>query len=135
MDIVCEQEILVITYLFPDPKYDILITRPAKKMEVDYMDVATMVAITNLNMVTVMAVQAANNVITIVNGERTEEDMDGSMLDQYMGKDCTVSLFNEVGAIKGKLMDADIQWVKVDTKKGTQLINRNMVRNITFDNK
>ena len=116
-------------------KYDILITRPAKKMEVDYMDVATMVAITNLNMVTVMAVQAANNVITIVNGERTEEDMDGSMLDQYMGKDCTVSLFNEVGAIKGKLMDADIQWVKVDTKKGTQLINRNMVRNITFDNK
>ena len=61
--------------------------------------------------------------------------MEGSMLDQYMGKDCTVSLFNEVGAIKGKLMDADIQWVKVDTKKGTQLINRNMVRNITFDNK
>ena len=99
------------------------------------MDVATMVAINNLNMVTVMAVQAANNVITIVNGERTEEDMDGSMLDRYMGKDCTVSLFNEVGAIKGKLMDADIQWVKVDTKKGTQLINRNMVRNITFDNK
>lgn len=64
-----------------------------------------------------------------------EEDMYGSMLDQYMGKECTVSLFNEVGAIKGKLMDADIQWVKVDTKKGTQLINRNMVRNITFDNK
>ena len=89
------------------------------------MDVATMVAINNLNMVTVMAVQAANNVITIVNGERMEEDMDGSML----------GLFNEVGAIKGKLMDADIQWVKVDTKKGTQLINRNMVRNITFDNK
>lgn len=104
-------------------------------MEVDYMDVATMVAINNLNMVTVMAVQAANNVISIVNGERMEEDMDGSMLDQYIGKECTISLFNEVGAIKGKLMDADIQWVKVDTKKGTQLINRNMVRNITFDNK
>lgn len=99
------------------------------------MNVATMVAINNLNIVTVMAVQAANNVITIVNGERMEEDMDGSMLGQYMGKECTISLFNEVGAIKGKLMDADIQWVKVDTKKGTQLINRNMIRNITFDNK
>ena len=36
---------------------------------------------------------------------------------------------------KGKLMDADVQWVKVDTKKGVQLINRNMIRNITFDNK
>ena len=100
------------------------------------MDVATMVAITNLNMVTVMAVQAANNVITIVNGERMEEDMDGSMLDQYMGKSCTVSFFNEVGAIKGTLMEADSQWIKVDAgKKGIQLINRNMVRNITFDNK
>ena len=99
------------------------------------MDVATMVALNNMNRLTALTVQAANNVITIVNGERMEEDMDGSMLDQYMGKDCTVSLFNEVGAIKGKLMDADIQWVKVDTKKGTQLINRNMVRNITFDNK
>ena len=100
------------------------------------MDVATMVAITNLNMVTVMAVQAANNVITIVNGERMEEDMDGSMLDQYMGKSCTVSLFNEVGAIKGTLMEADSQWIKVDAgKKGIQLINQNMVRNITFDNK
>lgn len=30
MDIVCEQEILVTTYLFPDPKYDILITSSAK---------------------------------------------------------------------------------------------------------
>ncbi len=99
------------------------------------MDVATMVALNNMNMLTALTVQAANNVITIVNGERMEEDMDGSMLDQYMGKDCTVSLFNEVGAIKGKLMEADMQWVKVDTRKGTQLINRNMIRNITFDNK
>ncbi len=31
-------------------------------------------------------------------------------------------------------MDADAMWIKVETpKKGTQLINRNMVRNITFD--
>ncbi len=99
------------------------------------MNVATIVALNNLNMLTALTVQAANSVITIVNGEGKEEDMDGSMLDQYMGKECTVSLFNEVGAIKGKLMDADMQWIKVDTKKGTQLINRNMVRNITFDNK
>ena len=30
MDIVCKQEILVITPLFPDPKYDILIMISAK---------------------------------------------------------------------------------------------------------
>ena len=100
------------------------------------MDIATMVAINNLNMVTMMqAMQQTQSVITILADGKEIKDMEGSMLDQYMGKECTISLFNEVGAIKGKLMDADIQWVKVDTKKGTQLINRNMVRNITFDNK
>ena len=100
------------------------------------MDIATMVAINNLNMMTMMqAMQQRQNVITILSNGKEKRIMEGSMLDQYMGKECTISLFNEVGAIKGKLMDADIQWVKVDTKKGTQLINRNMVRNITFDNK
>lgn len=101
------------------------------------MDVATMVAINNLNMVTILtAIQSANGIIIMNNNGKEWKDMDGSMLDAYMGRDCVVSLFNEVGAIKGKLMDADTQWVKVETpKKGTQLINRNMIRNITFDNK
>ena len=100
------------------------------------MNVATVVAINNLNMVTMMtAIQSANGIIIMNDNGKEWKDMDGSMLDAYIGRDCVVSLFNEVGAIKGKLMEADMQWVKVDTKKGTQLINRNMVRNITFDNK
>ena len=101
------------------------------------MDIATMVAINNLNMVTMMqAMQQTQSVITILADGKEIKDMDGSMLDQYMGKNCTISLFNEVGAIKGTLMEADSQWIKVDAgKKGIQLINRNMVRNITFDNK
>lgn len=101
------------------------------------MDVATMVAINNLNMVTILtAIQSANGMIIMNDNGKEWKDMNGSMLDAYMGRDCVVSLFNEVGAIKGKLMGADTQWVKVETpKKGTQLINRNMIRNITFDNK
>ena len=39
------------------------------------------------------------------------------MLDAYIGKDCVVSLFNDVGGIKGKLMDVDAQWVKIETPK------------------
>ena len=101
------------------------------------MDIATMVAINNLNMVTMMqAMQQTQSVITILADGKEIKDMEGSMLDQYIGKECTISLFNEVGAIKGTLMEADSQWIKVDAgKKGIQLINRNMVRNITFDNK
>ena len=98
------------------------------------MDVASMVAINNLNMITMMnALQEVNHIVLINDNGKEYGDMSGSMLDQYIGKECVVSLFNEVGAIKGKLMDADSQWVKVETpKKGTQLINRNMIRNITF---
>ena len=98
------------------------------------MGIASMVAINNLNMITMMnTLQEVNHVILINDNGKEYEDMSGSMLDQYIGKECVVSLFNEVGAIKGKLMDADNQWVKVETpKKGTQLINRNMIRNITF---
>ena len=101
------------------------------------MDIATMVAINNLNMITMMqAMQQTQSVITILADGKEIKDMEGSMLDQYMGKNCTISLFNEVGAIKGIFEEADSQWIKVDAgKKGIQLINRNMVRNITFDNK
>ena len=99
------------------------------------MDAATMVAINNLNMLTMMsAMQQTQNFITVIDGEKEYNDMSGSMLDQYVGQDCVVSLFNEVGAIKGRFVESDAQWVKVETpKKGTQLINRNMIRNITFD--
>lgn len=96
-----------------------------------------MVAINNLNMINMMTMlQEANNIVIMNENGKEWKDMDGSLLEQYMGRECVVSLFNEVGAIKGKLMAADAQWVQVDTvKKGTQLINRNMIRNITFDNK
>ena len=99
------------------------------------MDAGTMAALSSINMLNIaVTIQNAESIIVISEKEKEFEDMDGSMLDSYMGKDCVVSLFNEVGAIKGKLLDADAQWVKVETpKKGTQLINRNMIRNITFD--
>ena len=99
------------------------------------MDVGTMATLSSINMLNIaVAIQNAESIIVSFEKERQFEDMDGSILDSYIGRDCVVSLFNEVGAIKGKLLDADAQWVKVETqKKGTQLINRNMIRNITFD--
>lgn len=100
------------------------------------MDVATMTAISNMNALTMMMeLQTTNGIMVLNEAGKEYKDMDGTMLMGYIGKECVVSLFNEVGAIKGKFMDADTCWVKVETKKGTQLINRNMIRNITFDNK
>ena len=84
------------------------------------MDAVTiMTAVNNLNMVTtlnMLAVQNEDAFIVTENGKECEI-MSGSILDAYIGKDCVVSLFNDVGGIKGKLMDADAQWVKIETPK------------------
>lgn len=103
------------------------------------MDIATtMAAVNYFNMVNtwnMQAVQDENSFIVTENGKECEI-MSGSILDAYIGKDCAVSLFNDVGGIKGKLMDVDAQWVKIETpKKGTQIINRNMIRSVNFENK
>ena len=103
------------------------------------MDIATtMAAVNYFNMVNtwnMLAVQEENSFIVTENGKECEI-MSGSILDAYIGKDCAVSLFNDVGGIKGKLMDVDAQWVKIETpKKGTQIINRNMIRSVNFENK
>lgn len=102
------------------------------------MDIATtMAAVNYFNMVNtwnMLAVQDENSFIVTENGKECEI-MSGSILDAYIGKDCAVSLFNDVGGIKGKLMDVDAQWVKIETpKKGTQIINRNMIRSVNFEN-
>ena len=103
------------------------------------MDAVTFIIfVYNLNMVNtlkMLAVQDENSFIVTENGKECEI-MSGSILDAYIGKDCEVSLFNDVGGIKGKLMDVDAQWVNIETpKKGTQIINRNMIRSVNFENK
>ena len=65
------------------------------------MDIATtMAAVNYFNMVNtwnMLAVQDENSFIVTENGKECEI-MSGSILDAYIGKDCAVSLFNDVGA-------------------------------------
>lgn len=103
------------------------------------MDIATtMAAVNYFNMVNTwnMLAMQDTELFTVTENGKEDEMMSGSILDAYIGKDCVVSLFNDVGGIKGKLMDADAQWVKIETpKKGTQIINRNIIRSVNFENK
>ena len=53
------------------------------------MDIATMVAINNLNMMTMMqAMQQRQNVITILSNGKEKRIMEGSMLDQIGRASC-----------------------------------------------
>lgn len=75
----------------------------------------------------------SNTMTVIINGKEFK-DMSDSMLQEYIGKDCSVWTFNSVGGVKGKLMAADSEWVKIKTKKGNiQIVNKNMIMTINFD--
>ena len=50
--------------------------------------------------------------------------MDESILREIIGRDIQIYIFNEVGSIKGKLMDSDSDWIKVQTSKGISYVNR-----------
>jgi len=54
------------------------------------------------------------------------------MLREFVGKECTISLFNEIGAIQGRLVAMEENWIKVEEKKKIRVINGDMVRDITI---
>jgi len=75
----------------------------------------------------------SNAMTVIINGKEIK-DMSDSMLLEYIGKNCSVWTFNSVGGVKGKLMAADSEWVKIKTKKGDiQIVNKNMIMSIHID--
>lgn len=73
-----------------------------------------------------------NTLTVIVNGKEYK-DMSDSMLMEYFGKECVIFTINGIGGVKGTLMNADSEWVKVQTKKGVQLVNRSMIMNIQIE--
>ncbi len=56
--------------------------------------------------------------------------MPTQLIEEFMGKMCTVSLFNEAGAITGKIVALEGNWIKVEEKKTTRLVNGDMIRDI-----
>lgn len=56
--------------------------------------------------------------------------MPTEMIKEFIGKDCIVSLFNEVGAVQGKILTVEENWIKVEEKKKIRMINGDMIRDI-----
>ena len=57
--------------------------------------------------------------------------MPTEMLKELIGKNCTVSLFNEVGAVQGTILSVEENWIKVEEKKKIRIINGDMIRDIS----
>lgn len=66
----------------------------------------------------------------MMNG-RENNEMEVSMLREIIGKDVQITIFNEIGTIKGRLMAADSEWLKVQTSKGIQYVSRLTINTVT----
>ena len=62
-------------------------------------------------------------------GNRT---MPIEMLREYIGQDCTISLFNDIGGVQGRILAVEANWVKIEEKKRIRIINGDMIRDIAI---
>ena len=63
-------------------------------------------------------------------GRRTE--MSVEMIKDLIGQNVTISLFNESLASRGVIIAVEDNWVKVEEKKQTRIINGDMIRDIAI---
>ena len=53
-------------------------------------------------------------------------------MKDFIGKVCTIVLFNESFGITGKIVAVEDNWIKVKEKNKSRLINGDMIRDISI---
>ena len=61
--------------------------------------------------------------------------MPTEMLKEFLDKDCTITLFNEIVGVQGRIVAIEENWIKVEEKKRTRIINGDMIRDISISRK
>ena len=56
--------------------------------------------------------------------------MPQELMKEFIGKVCTIILFNETFGVQGKIVAVEEKWVKVEEKNGSRMINGDMIRDI-----
>ncbi len=54
------------------------------------------------------------------------------LMQDFIGKVCAILTYNEIAGTTGKIVGVEENWLKVQTKKETKLINGDMVKDITI---
>ncbi len=56
--------------------------------------------------------------------------MPTELIKEFMGKVCSISLFNESFGITGRIVAMEDNWIKVEEKNSIRLVNGDMIRDI-----
>lgn len=58
--------------------------------------------------------------------------MPKELIKEFMGKVCTIVLFNESFGIMGKIVAIEDNWLKIEEKNKVRLLNGDMIRDIAI---
>lgn len=56
--------------------------------------------------------------------------MPQELMKEFVGKVCTIVLFNDSFGMTGKIVAVEDNWIKVEEKKTVRIINGDMIRDI-----
>lgn len=58
--------------------------------------------------------------------------MPTEMMKEFIGKNCVISLMNDISAVQGTILAVEENWIKVEEKKKIRMINGDMIRDISM---
>lgn len=58
--------------------------------------------------------------------------MPEELMKEFMGKVCTIILFNESFGVQGKIVAVEENWIKIEEKNKVRIINGDMIRDISL---
>ena len=58
--------------------------------------------------------------------------MPQELMKEFIGKVCTIILFNDTFGVLGNIVAVEENWVKVEEKNKVRLINGDMIRDISI---
>ena len=58
--------------------------------------------------------------------------MPQELMKEFIGKVCTIILFNETFGVQGKIVAVEENWIKFEEKNKIRLINGDMIRDISI---
>ena len=58
--------------------------------------------------------------------------MPQELMKEFIGKVCTIILFNESFGVQGRIVAVEDNWIKIEEKNKVRLINGDMIRDISI---
>ena len=73
---------------------------------------------------------ARNMARFIIKRKKGRAAMTNELIKKYIGKYCYVTTGNMGVSVKGKIVEVNENWVEVETKSGSEILNLDFIQNI-----